>query len=186
MYSEVQRDRTLERPYEGPAGSSPLKLGRATRSRTSPGTTWGERAIIVEPHPAVQAVLEHLLLREGYEVEAFGEASEAAPGRTPEQGPRRLTTGSSPPVLLLVGAGSGDGLYVFRTRNVAGVLDTLAGDAEPSEEAVPRVSNLSVFGIHAFVPKPFGISDILRVVRAVGDFDERKKGSPREPSREET
>jgi DNA-binding response OmpR family regulator len=118
----------------------------------------------VEPHPAVQAVLEHLLLREGYAVETRGDASEAAlrqtPGRTP--------------VLLLVGAENGDGLYVFQTRDVAGVLAALLGGAE-----VSQCSNLSAFGIHAFVPKPFGIVDILRVVRAVGGFDGRKKGPPR-------
>jgi len=42
--------------------------------------------------------------------------------------------------------------------------------------------NLPVFGIHAFLPKPFGVLDILRVVRAVGGFDARKQGPPREKS----
>lgn len=162
------------RPDEGLAGSSPLKLRRAPGARPSPETMWGDRAIIVEPHPAVQAVLEHLLLREGYAVEAFGEPSKALPDPSP---------GLTLPILLLVGEESGDGLFVFRTRDVAGVLAALNGGPEPPPEgAPPNVSNLSAFGIHAFVPKPFGIVDILRVVRAVGDFDERKQGSPRKKS----
>ena len=123
--------------------------------------------MIVEPHPAVQAVLEHLLIREGYAVEARGEAPGVAPGRMPG-----LT-----PVLLLVGAEDGDGLYVFQTRDVAGVLATLTEGAE-----LPGGLNLPVFGIHAFLPKLFGILDILRVVRAVGGFDARKQGPPREKS----
>lgn len=166
MYSEVQRDRSLERPDEGLAGSSPLKLERTPGARPSPETMWGDRAIIVEPHPAVQAVLEHLLLWEGYVVETFGEPSKALPDPSP---------GLTLPILLLVGEESGDGLFVFRTRDVAGVLAALNGGP-------PNVFNLSAFGIHAFVPKPFGIVDILRVVRAVGGFDERKQGSPRKKS----
>lgn len=184
MYSQVQRDQTLDRPYDGPAESSPLKLGRVPRSRPSSETSWGERAIVVEPHPAVQAVLEHLLLQEGYVVEAFGEAYEAIPGQTPKQEPRPAPIS---PVLLLVGTGSGDGLYVFRTRDVARVLVALAANTEPepSEVVGYRGADLSAFGIHAFVPRPFGIADILRVVRAVGDFDERKRGSSRGSPREE-
>lgn len=120
--------------------------------------------MIVEPHPAVQAVLEHLLVREGYAVEACGEASGVAPGQTP--------------ALLLVGAGNGDGLYVFRTRDVAGVLVALTGG-----EGLSGRSHLPTFGIHAFVPKGFGIVDILRVVRAVSGFDERKKAPPRKKPR---
>lgn len=76
--------------------------------------------MIVEPHPAVQAVLEHLLIREGYAVEARAETPGAAPGRMPG-----LT-----PVLLRVGAEDGDGLYVFQTRDVTRVLATLTEDAE--------------------------------------------------------
>lgn len=158
----------MERPDEGLVKTSPFKLRRVPGARLSPETTWGDRAILVEPHPAVQAVLEHLLIREGYTVEVFGEASEAAPEELPFP---------TPPVLLLVGAESGDGLFVFRTRDVAGVLAALDGGPEPSEGALSNGFNLSAFGIHAFLPKPFGILDILRVVHAVGDFDERKKGS---------
>jgi CheY-like chemotaxis protein len=130
----------------------------------------GRSGDIVEPHPAVQAVLEHLLIREGYAVEAFGEASEAAPEQL---------LFPTLPVLLLVGAENGDGLYVFRTRDVAGVLAALDGDSEPSEGDLSIEFNLSAFGIHAFVPKPFGILDIVQIVHEVGDFDERRKGARR-------
>ncbi len=174
MYSKVQRDRSLERPEEGLVGPSPFKPKRISGAHSSPEITRRERAIIVEPHPAVQAVLEHLLLREGYLVEAFGKVSEASLGQT---------SVLAPPVLLLVGAGNGDGLYVFRTRDVAAVLAVLDGEPEPSEAVLPAGCNLSAFGIHAFVPKPFGIVDILRVVRAVGDFDERKKEPPKRLSK---
>lgn len=160
----------MERPGEGLVETSPFKFRRVPEARPSPETTWGDRAIIVELHPAVQAVLEHLLIREGYTVEAFGGASEAAPGQLPFP---------TSPVLLLVGAESGDGLYIFRTRDISGVLAALDGGPEPPEGDLPNGFNLSAFGIHAFVPKPFGILDILRVVHAVGDFDERKKGSRR-------
>ncbi|MBA4116564.1 MAG: hypothetical protein H0X71_09070 [Rubrobacter sp.] len=170
MYSKVQRDRSLERSEKGLAGFSPFKPKRTPGVHPSPEITRRERAIIVEPHPAVQAVLEHLLLREGYLVEAFGKFSAALPGQTPVL---------APPVLLLVGTGGGDGLYVFRTRDVAGVLAALDGEPELSEIVPSAGWDLSAFGIHAFVPKPFGIVDILRVIRAVGDFDERKKGPPK-------
>lgn len=164
----------MERPDEGLVETSPFKFRRVPGARLSPETTWGDRAIIVEPHPAVQAVLEHLLIREGYTVETFGETSKAAPEQEP--GPLPFPT---PPVLLLVGAERGDGLYVFRTREVAGVLAALNGGPEQPEGALSNGFNLSSFGIHAFIPKPFGMVDILRVVRAVGDFDERKQGSRR-------
>lgn len=113
------------------------------------------RAVIWEPHPAVRAVLEHLLLREGYAVEVCGEDREATPG----------------PALLLAGAEDGSGLHVFRTRDVAGALPRLLGGVAP-----PGRPGLETFGIHAFLPKPFGSADVLRVVWAVGGFDGRKKG----------
>jgi hypothetical protein len=114
--------------------------------------------VIREPHPAVRAVLEHLLLREGYAAEVCGENRGAAPG----------------PALLLAGAEDGSGLHVFRTRDVAGALPRLSGRAD-----LPGRPGLEAFGIHAFLPKPFGAADVLRVVWAVSGFDGRKKG-PRE------
>jgi CheY-like chemotaxis protein len=178
----VQRDRTLERPYDGPAEFSPLKLGRVPCARTSQETARRERAVVVESQPAVQAVLEHALLREGYAVETFRGTAEAASEQAPEQGLQQAYVPISP-VLVLVGAGSGEGLYVFRTRDVTGVMAALAGDAGLETPGVVGVGRLSLpaFGIHAFVPKPFGITDVLRVVRAIGGFDERKKGPPRRP-----
>ena len=120
------------------------------------------RAVISEPHPAVRAVLEHLLLREGYAVEVCGEDRETAPG----------------PVLLLVGAEDGSGLYVFRTRDAAGALARLSGGA-----GLPGGSDLKAFGIHAFLPKPFGAADVLRIVWVVGGFDGRRKGPRRADGR---
>lgn len=177
----------MDRPYDGPAGSSPLNLGRVPRSSPSSGASWGEQAIVVEPHPAVQAVLEHLLLREGYAVETFRETAEAASVQEkPEQGSQQAYAPFSP-VLLLVSAGSGEGLYVFRTRDVPGVVAALTDDTGfeiPGVVGAGRL-DLPAFGIYAFVPKPFGIADILRVVRAISGFDERKKGPPRRPPGEE-
>ncbi len=114
--------------------------------------------MIYEPHPAVRAVLEHLLLREGYAVEVCGEGREAASG----------------PALLLAGAEDGSGLYIFRTQDAAGALPRLSGGVD-----LPGVPGLKAFGIHAFLPKPFGAADVLRVVCAVGGFDGRKKGPRR-------
>jgi hypothetical protein len=66
-------------------------------------------------------------------------------------------------VLLLVG--SEDGLHVLEARDVAGL---------PGEDLLHRLI-LRADGIHAFVPKPFGASDVLRVVWAVSGFDSRKR-----------
>jgi hypothetical protein len=54
-----QRDLPAERPLGG--------FERPTTPEKTP------RAVIVEPHPAVRAVLEYLLAREGYAVEARGD-----------------------------------------------------------------------------------------------------------------
>lgn len=139
--------RPPERPYD-------TGIARALSPEVRPATGT-PRSVVVEPHPAVRAVLEHLLLREGYAVEVCDHGREAAPG----------------PVLLLVGAEDGSGLYVFRTRDAAGALARLSGGADP-----PVGDGLKEFGIHAFLPKPFGVADVLRVVWAVGGFDGRKKG----------
>lgn len=140
VYPRVREDVSLKRPAGGAVGPSLVGV---------------PRAVIWEPHPAVRAVLEHLLLREGYVVEVCGDDREAAPG----------------PALLLAGAEDGSGLHVFRTRDAAGALPRLSGGV-----GLPGVPGLEAFGIHVFLPKPFGSADVLRVVWAVGGFDGRKKG----------
>jgi DNA-binding response OmpR family regulator len=161
VYQEVHRGRPSEHLVEGLVESFPPKIRPVPESRPVHEAQQG-RAVIVERHPAVQAVLEHTLLQEGYAVKTYGEAAQVTPERAP--------------VLLLVGAENGEGLYVFRTHDVSGVLATL------SEGANLSGSTLSTFGIHAFLPKPFGIVDILRIICAVAGFDGRKKGSPRKKS----
>lgn len=137
MYPEGQPDLPAERPLGGFEGSS---------------TPERPRAVIFEHHPAVRAVLEYLIAREGYSVEARGEAPFAAPG----------------PALMLVAAG--DGLYVFESRDAASTLEDLDPGAASSLETL-----IGVRGIQAFVPKPFGAEDVLRVVRAVRGFDGRRR-----------
>ena len=110
------------------------------------------RAVILEDHPAIGAALEHLMSREGYAVELLGEGVSVTPG----------------PALLLIGARDRSGLYVFKVRDVAAALDRLFADKlleNPSAQTE---------GIRAFVPIPFGSTDVLRVVRAVGEFGTRK------------
>ncbi len=71
------------------------------------------------------------------------------------------------PALLLVGDLSG--LHVFEALDAAGVLARiLAGEA-------PKDLAIEARGICAFVPIPFGSGDVLRVVRAVGVFDGRRR-----------
>lgn len=134
MYPEGQRDLPAERPPGGFEGSP---------------TPERPRAVVFEPHPAVRVVLEYLLVREGFRVEARGEAPFAGPG----------------PALMLVAAG--DGLYVFETRDAAATLEGL--------DPAPASPFSGVTGIQAFVPKPFGAGDVLRVVRAVRGFDGRRR-----------
>ncbi len=140
VHPRVREDVSLKRPTGGTKG--PFLVG-------------APRAVIWEPHLAVRAALEYLLLREGYAVEVWGEDHEAAPG----------------PALLLAGAEDGDGLYVFQTRDASGALPRLSGGV-----GLPGGPTSEAFGIHAFLPKPFGAADVLRVVWAVGGFDGRKKG----------
>lgn len=113
------------------------------------------RALVVEPHPAVRTVLEYLLTREGYAVETFtpGEPVVTTPG----------------PALLLV-AGDDDGLHVFLTGNAD---ESLGGFVTGTPSSLGTFSGAT--GIRAFLPKPFGIADVLRVVRVVGDFDGRRR-----------
>jgi hypothetical protein len=135
-----------------PEGQTDLPAERPLGGFEGPPTSKRPRAVIFEHHPAVSTVLEYLIASEGYCVETRGEAPFAAPG----------------PALMLVAAG--DGLYVFESRDAASTLEGLDPGAAPSLETL-----LGVTGIQAFVPKPFGAEDVLRVVRAVRGFDGRRR-----------
>jgi len=113
------------------------------------------RALVFEPHPAVRTVLEYLLAREGYAVEAFtaGEPFAAAPGSA-----------------LLLFAWDDDGLYVFLSGDAAETLDGFV----PGNGSSPGALSGAI-GIQAFLPKPFGIADVLRVVRVVDGFEGRRR-----------
>ena len=114
-------------------------------------TTPDRRAVVAEPHPRLRIAIEHALLGEGYRVvdgEPFGDSEE--------------------PVILF--AGSGDGLHVFEARDVAGALADLGEGSGPL-----RGNRSPALGVHAFVPRPFGVTDVLRAARAVGGFDRRRR-----------
>ncbi len=114
------------------------------------------RAVIVESHPAVRAVLEYLLAREGYAVEAFAteEPFVAVPG----------------PALLLVAAGDGGDLYVFLSEDVSEILGGFVPGTGGS-----AVAFSGAIGIQAYLPKPFGGEDVLRVIGMVGGFEGRRR-----------
>ena len=107
------------------------------------------RAMVAEPCPRSRAAIEHALVHEGYELVDGEGASEA-------------------PVLLF--AGSGDGLHVLEARDVACALEDISEFPGPS-----RCHGSVALGIHAFVPRPFGLADVLRVARAVEGFDFRRR-----------
>ena len=111
----------------------------------------GRRAVVAEPHPRSRAAIEHALIGEGYRVVDGDE-----PGAHGEA-----------PVLLF--AGSGDGLHVLEARDVAGALAGISGISPFRGDGSPAL------GIHAFVPRPFGVADVLRVARAVSGFDCRRR-----------
>jgi hypothetical protein len=140
VYPEGQRDLPAERPLGG--------FERPSTPKKTP------RAVILEPHPAVRAVLEYLLTQEGYAVEARGEAPFAALG----------------PALLLVATEDRGGLYVFESRDAAETLEGLSHDWRTFPEELSGVA-----GIRVFVPKPFGARDVVRVVRVVSGFDGRRR-----------
>ncbi len=141
MYPEGQRGLPKGPPNGGPAKPPATKLAEAFR------------AVIVEPHPSVRVVLEYLLVREGYAVEAGEEPFAVAPGRA----------------LLLVSATDGSGLYAFVSENAPDALAGFVSDNGRSFQTLPGVR-----GIEAFVPKPFGMEDVLRVVQVVDGFDGRR------------
>ena len=107
----------------------------------------GRRAVVAEPHPRSRAAIEHALLGEGY----------------------KLVDGGTSEVSVLLFAGAGDGLHVLEARDVAAALEVLSGGpgALHGSPLAP--------GIHAFVPRPFGVVDVLRVARAVDGFDCRRR-----------
>ena len=114
----------------------------------------GRRAVVAEPDPRSRAAIEWALLGEGYRLV---EGAPPAP--------------SDEPVLLL--AGDGGGLHVLASRDIAGALAGLSGGAGAVREESPAA------GIHAFVPRPFGAADVLRLARAVSGFDCRRRSPGR-------
>lgn len=134
----------MERPATGLEGLPTSKFSGTRR-----------RAVILEDHPAIGAVLEHLLSREGYAVELLGEGSRAEPGAA----------------LLLAGDAEHSGLHVFEVRDAPEALKRIFA-GEPLKDFA-----LETGGIRAFVPVPFGSGDVLRVVRAVSGFDRRRRGA---------
>ena len=107
--------------------------------------------MVAEPHPRLRVAIEHALMGEGYRVvdgEPFGDSEE--------------------PVILF--AGDGDGLHVFEARDVAGALADLCAGSGPS-----RGAGSPALGVHAFVPRPFGVADVLRVAQVVRGFDRRRR-----------
>ena len=132
---------------EPPAERSTQGLKEATthESRATPGE------VIVGFHPIVGVVLEYLLTQEGYEVQAR----------------ERTPIARSGPALVLFAAEDAHGLYVFKARDTDATLENLgSGDTAPLQ---------TVSGIQAFVPMPCGTEDVLRVVRAAGGFDGRRR-----------
>ena len=69
---------------------------------------------------------------------------------------------------MVLFAGVGDGLHVFEARDVDVALADLYGGSGP-------FGGSPALGVHAFVPRPFGAADVLRVARAVCGFDRRRR-----------
>jgi FixJ family two-component response regulator len=144
-----------------PEGQRGLPRGRppgALERIPTPQHRDAPRALIVEPHPAVRTVLEYLLGREGFRVEAFA--------------PEEASAGEPGPALLLVAAE--DGLYVFLSGNAA---ETLEGVVAGNGDVTGAFNGAT--GIRAFLPKPFGVRDVLQVVGMVGGFEGRRREHPR-------
>ncbi|QIN77335.1 hypothetical protein GBA65_01075 [Rubrobacter marinus] len=140
-------------PYAAePRSPAPGDPGRrdATGRAVAPAAL-ARRAVVAEPCPRLRAAIEQALRGEGYRVVDGG-----------------LPGGSEGTVILL--AGDGDGLHVLEARDVAGALVDLCGG-----QGMPRGVKSPALGIHAFLPRPFGAADVLRVARAVGGFDPRRR-----------
>jgi hypothetical protein len=123
----------------------------AAAGRVNGPATQARQAVVAEACPRLRAAIEHALRGEGYRV-LDGEP----------------VGGSEEPVVLLVGAG--DGLHVLEARDVAGALSDLCESSGPL-----RGEGSPALGIHAFVPRPYGAADVLRVARAVCGFDRRRR-----------
>lgn len=143
----VYPDGWREAPAERPTGAldGPPTPG-------IPRTPATYRAVILEPNPAARSVLEYLLVREGFRTEAHAEARFAEPG----------------PALLLMAAR--DGLYVVESRDAAATLAEMDAATRASSRDLEGIA-----GLRAFLPKPFGARDVLRVVRAVNGSDGRDR-----------
>ena len=100
------------------------------------------------------------MAREGYLVEAREDTGGDGLGSGPG------------PVLLLASPRMYDGLYVLETRDLAETLRSLTGDGEPG---LPAAAVAAATGMYAYLPRPFGVEDVLRAVQAVSGFDGRRK-----------
>jgi CheY-like chemotaxis protein len=112
------------------------------------------RILIVDDEPAVRALLQQLLLREGHEVETAGSGSGAL-----------VACGAAPfdVVFLDLHLGDMDGLEVFRQmaeKNVARHVMFLSGDPN-IEDAWQTVRER---GADGFIKKPFDINEINNAV----------------------
>ena len=106
--------------------------------------------MVAEPHLRSRVAIEHALVHEGYKLVDEEEASSEAP--------------------VLLFAGAGDGLHVLEARDVTGALKNIFESPGPL-----RSDGAVALGIHAFVPRHFGVTDVLRVARAVEGFDCRRR-----------
>jgi hypothetical protein len=123
----------------------------AAAGRVSGSAIQARQAVVAEECPRLRAAIEHALRGEGYRV-LDGEPA----------------VGSKEPVVLLVGAG--DGLHVLEASDVAGALSDLC-----ESSGSLRGEGSPALGIHAFVPRPYGAADVLRVARTVCGFDRRRR-----------
>lgn len=126
------------RPVSGLEGTPTSEVRPESRLEPRPEP---RRAVVSEEQFAVRAVLERLLRREGYAVEVWGGSLPPAPG---------------PALVLVAEAG---GLHVLAARDVGGFSPP---GVEGSEDGWKPPD-----GEHVFVPKPFGVGDVLRAVREV-------------------